>query len=61
MRRNFLVFCAAFLLVGLLTCAFNVGSNIGVVPKARAQDDGGPAGQIEGTWVVIRPTVREDG
>ena len=52
MRRNFFVFSAAFLIAGMLTCAFNMGSNIGVVPKAQAQDDGATAGQIEGTWLV---------
>ena len=58
MRRNFVVFSAAILFAGLLSCAFNIGSNIGVVPKAQAQGDGGTAGPIEGTWLLtVTPPV----
>ena len=59
MRRNYFVFSAVFLLAGLLTCTFNIGTNMGVVPKAQAQDDGGTAGQIEGTWLLaVTPPVQ---
>jgi hypothetical protein len=52
MKRN-IVFSAAFLIAGLLTCEFNIGGNAGVVSSAQAQgDDVATAGQIEGTWLV---------
>jgi hypothetical protein len=58
MRRNVVVSSAVFLIAGLLTCAFNIGSNVGVAPKAQAQDDGGTSGQIEGTWLLtVTPPV----
>jgi len=58
MKRKFLVLSTAFLFACLLTCAFNFASNIGVAPKAQAQDDGGTSGQIEGTWLLtVTPPV----
>ena len=58
MRRKFLVFSAAFLIAGVLSCAVNLGSNLGVVPKALAQDDGATSGEIEGTWLLtVTPPV----
>ena len=52
MRRNFLVFGAVFLIVGVLSCAFNLRGDVGVVPKAQAQDNGATSGEIEGTWLL---------
>jgi hypothetical protein len=52
MRRNILFLSAVLFFSGLLTCVFNVGGDVPVVPKAQGQKTGGTSGQIEGTWLL---------
>jgi hypothetical protein len=52
MRRNVQFLSAVLVFSGVLTCVFNVGGDVPVVPTAQAQDDSGTSGQIEGTWLL---------